>query len=263
MKKKKQDSATGNESSIVIFTNLMILLLAFFIVLVNLASTDQQKKHAALNSLFGSFGFHTGGLSAIGTQDGMDITMPDSPIYKEEIKVETLQNIAAANGLSSDIEIRRTPEKIVLTLGDRILFAKGSTAIPRESTKFLMEISKFLKDSEGLIEIRGYADKGETVFDPDPVHAALYLSTKRALAILHFFLEKGMIPASRLVAHGFGSPPTRKGKDQIGGRDWEGKADIIVGQKEEIPYRLRVDRQRDRILDFKGFLFKIKGFSDE
>ena len=159
MKKKKQATTVSNESSLVIFTNLMILLLAFFIVLVNLATTEEHKKHAALNSLFGSFGFHSGGLSAIGTKEGMDITMPDSPIYKEDIKVEALQNIAASNGLSSDVEIRRAPEKIVLTLGDRILFKKGSFTISRKSMKFLKEISEFLKDGQGLIEIRGYTDK--------------------------------------------------------------------------------------------------------
>ena len=159
MKKKKQDTAVNNESSLVVFTNLMILLLAFFIVLVNLSTTEEHKKQAALNSLFGSFGFHSGGLSPVGSSEGMDITMPDAPIFKDDIKVETLQNIAAANGLSSDVEIRRAPEKIVLTLGDRILFKKGSFTISRKSMKFLKEISEFLKDGQGLIEIRGYTDK--------------------------------------------------------------------------------------------------------
>ncbi len=262
MRKKKEEDATRTDSSVIIFTNLMILLLAFFIALVNLATTDQHKKMVALNSLFGSFGFHSGGMSAIGIRDGMDITMPDSPIYKEDIYVETLQNIATANGLSSDVEVSRVPEKIVLTLGDRVLFTKGSSTIPQESIKFLTEIATFLKDSEGIIEIRGYADEGETVFELDPVHAALYLSAKRAMAVLRFFLDVGMIPATRLVAHGFGVPPAPK-VSQGGKRKWRGKVDIIVGYKEEIPYRLRVNRHKDSIIDFKGFLFKVPGSRDE
>lgn len=262
MKKKESEGAVKNNSSIIIFTNLMILLLAFFIVLVNLATTDNNKKHAALNSLFGSFGFHAGGMSPIGTSESKDITMPDSPMQKEDLYVETLQNIASVNGLGSEVEIRKEPEKVVLTLGDRILFAKGSSVIPGESTKFLMEVSRFLQDSEGLIELRGYADKKETLFEPDPENAALYLSIKRAMAVLHFFLEKGGIPADRLVAHGFGT--NDDGEENLAGkREWRGKVDIIVGHKEEIPYRLRVDRLRDGIIDFKGFLFKMRGSNDE
>jgi chemotaxis protein MotB len=262
MKRKKAEKAVKNDSSMVIFTNLMILLLAFFIVLVNLASTDQQKKHAALNSLFGSFGFHSGGLSAIGTSDSKDITVPDSPMNKEDVYAETLQDIALANGLDSDVEIRREPDRTVISFGDRIMFAKGSSVIPRESKKFLMEISKFLKEREGLIELRGYAEKMETFFEPDPVNAALYLSTKRAMAVLHFFLEEGRIPASRLVAHGFGISHGGEG-NQIGGREWRGKVDIIIGHEKDIPYRLRVGRQRDGFIDFKGFIFKMHGSSNE
>lgn len=261
-KKEKQESTVQNNSSVVIFTNLMILLLAFFIVLVNLATTDKNKKHAALNSLFGSFGFHAGGMSPIGASESKDITMPDAPIHEADLYVETLQNIASANGLGSEVEIRKEPEKVVLTLGNRIMFAKGSSVIPGGSTKFLMEISKFLKEGEGLIELRGYADKKETLFEPDPENAALYLSIKRAMAVLRFFLERGGIPAARLVAHGFGTNYEEE-EDHIGQRGWHGKVAIIVGRKEEIPYRLRVKRIWDGIIDFKGFLFRMHGDGDE
>jgi chemotaxis protein MotB len=263
MKKKIEEQPAQSDSSTVIFTNLMILLLAFFIVLVTLASTDQRKKMAALNSLFGSFGLQAGGQSAIGDNNSMDITMPDSPINKEDVYIETLQNIASANGLRSDVEIRATPNKIVITLGERILFTKGHSTIPRENDEFLLEISKFLMDSKGLIELRGYADERETLLEPDPVRAALYLSAKRAMSVLHFLTEKGMIPASRLVAHGFGVPPASEKGIQRGKREWQGKVDVIVGYKEEIPYRWRVKRHWDRVLDFKGFLFKTHGSTDE
>ncbi|MFC1534239.1 flagellar motor protein MotB [Thermodesulfobacteriota bacterium] len=263
MLKRNIDGPRRDTNSwITTFTNLMILLLAFFIVLVNLAIIDQKRRRVALNSLFGSFGFHPGGRSAIGESSGSDITMADSPMVKGKIELEQLQNIAIANGLESEVDVKREPEKIVITLSDRVLFDKGSSVLPEKSTSFLSDLSYLLKESSGLIELRGYADQVETVFQPDPLRSSLHLSTKRSLAVLHFFAEKSKIPVSRIVAHGFGIP-TMGNKSQKGKRKWQGQVDIIVNYKEKIPYRLRINNQADRILDFKGFLFKTFGSRNE
>jgi chemotaxis protein MotB len=255
IKKKKKADEMDSNTWITTFTNLMILLLAFFIVLVNLGVVDKQKKQMALNSLFGSFGFHMGGQSAIGNDTDSDITMADSPMVKGEINIEQLQNIAISNGLESDVMISKEPEKTVIILNNRVLFEKGSYKIPEDGIQFLSDLSLFFKDGAGLIELRGYVDQSEIITEPDPPRTSIYLSTKRALAVLHFFIDNGEIPITRMVAHGFGIAP--KGYKRLKEKkDWDRQVEIIVNDKEKIPYRLRVLKKEGHILDFKGFLFK-------
>jgi len=109
---KKIEENINTSAWLVLFTNLMILLLAFFIVLVAMGNVDSKKKRLALNSLFGSFGFHPGGRSAIGKSSGTDITIAGPPLSKQDIDLEQLRNIAIANGFGSDAEIKMEIEKI-------------------------------------------------------------------------------------------------------------------------------------------------------
>jgi chemotaxis protein MotB len=262
LKREKKEAGGGTNTWMTTFTNLIILLLAFFIILVNMAVIDKGKRTLALNSLFGSFGIHPGGQDAIGKSTVSDVSMWDAPMVKEDIDMEKLQNIAVGNELQSDVEIRKEPEKIVIALSDQVLFDKGSSKITQDSMRFLSDLSDMLREGPGLIELRGYADPAETVFEPDPLDASLYLSTKRALAVLHFFVEKEKIPVHRIVAHGFGSPSMGKGSLK-GKRGCRGQVEIILDYKQKIPYRLRVSKQRNRKLDFKGFLFKLHGYRDE
>ncbi|MBN1847096.1 MAG: OmpA family protein [Deltaproteobacteria bacterium] len=253
-KRKKKEAPSDANTWITTFTNLMILLLAFFIVLVNLAVVDNQKKQLALNSLFGSFGFHMGGQSAIGKDMGSDITMPDAPLVKGEINVEQLHDIAMANGLGSDVSVRKEPEKTVIILSNKVLFDDGSHEIPPGGTRFLADLSKYLKDGTGLIELRGYVEQKEVFDDPDPARSSIYLSAKRALAVLHFFTDNGDIPITRIIAHGFGISPV-KDQASTGQKDWQRQVEIIVNDQEKIPYRLRVNKEEDHTFDFKGFIF--------
>lgn len=256
MKKKKQESKLKSNAWITTFTNLMILLLAFFIVLVTLSTADQQRRRLGLNSLFGSFGFKTGGQAVIGSDAGGDITMGEAPIMEEEVELKKLQNVVFSNGLESDVEIRKEAEKMIITLGKRVLFAKGSSRVPQDSIKFLSDLSEILKDGPGLIELRGYADKAESILDPDPLKKSVYLATRRALAILHFFIDKGKIPTDRIVAHGFVKPLMKK-EDSMVKKKWRGEVEIIADYGQKIPYRLRVPKYRERFLDYKGFFFKL------
>jgi chemotaxis protein MotB len=256
VKGKKAEEELNANAWMMTFTNLIILLLAFFIIMVTMSVRDERKKRLAWNSLTGSFGFKTGGLAVIGSRKGGDITINESPIMKQDLALTKLQNAAFSNGFGSDVKVTREAERIIIRFSNRVIFDRGSSTIPQKSTKFLAEMSAVLKDGPGLIELRGYADHADTVFDPDPSYKSMYLSTKRALAVLHFMKDKGKIPVDRLVAHGFGNltaksvMPGRK-------RAWEGQVEIIVDYHQEIPYRLRKPKPKNRSLDYRGFFFNL------
>ncbi|MBW1912395.1 MAG: OmpA family protein [Deltaproteobacteria bacterium] len=261
-RRKTEVKGPDSNAWITTFTNLMILLLAFFIILVTMSVADKKKKHVAMNSVLGSFGFKPGGQAVIGSNSGSDITMGEAPIEQEDVDLEQLQNITFASGLESDVRIRREVGRIIITLSNRVLFDKGSSKIPQEGVRFLSDLSGVLKEGPGLIELRGYADYTETVFEPDPANTSMYLSTKRALSVFHFLVDKGKIPAERIVAHGFGMPIKGRGSLKKK-KEWKGQVEIIVDYRQEIPYRLRVHKKRERLLDYKGFLFKLFENGDE
>lgn len=262
-KRKNTEESNNSNGWMVTFTNLMILLLAFFIVLVNMSVPDNQKKRVALNSLLGSFGLLPGGQSPIGKDSGSDITMPDAPLTKLTLDLEQLQNIASTNGLDTDVNVSMEADKIVLSINNRILFEKNEHNITDRSADYLLGISKILREGPGLIELRGYVDKRETLLEEDQITTAIYLSTKRALAVLHFLNKKGKIPISRLIAHGFGTAPQTVHLRGQQPREWQGQVDIILNYRQNIPYKFRVKKQRKWVLDFKGFLFESRGLKDD
>jgi flagellar motor protein MotB len=147
-------------------------------------------------------------------------------------------------------------ERIILSLSNRILFEHGDYAITEKSAAYLTGIGRVFKEGPGTVELRGYAEKNETLLSETPEKDAVLLSTKRALSILHFLDKEVKLPLEDLVAHGFGisHPDTYSKGLSPAGR--QGRVEIIVDYRQKIPYRYRVQRQNERILDFKGFFFK-------
>ncbi len=240
------------------YTDLMTLLLTFFVLLLSISVIEKERQKIALNSLIGAFGFKPGAHSIVGKPKGANITVGDAPIQKEDIQFEKLRNIAMKNGLQSDVELSKEGEKIVLTIKNRILFQDGSSHIDPAHSPFLLDLANALREGGSQIELRGYTAHAETAFDPEPLKVAMTLSARRARALYHLFRDKGNIRTSRMVTHGFGIDHGREGgpKEKTAlGRQVE----IIVDQKEKIPFRLRKRDRGDSWLDYKGFLFKTPG----
>lgn len=242
------------------YTDLMILLLTFFVLLLSISIIDSRKQRDALNSLVGAFGFKPGAHSVIGDEKGLNVTVGSAPITKEEVEFERLQNIIFKNGLEGDVEIKREREKLVLSLTDKVLFEQGSTVLESDAEEFLRELAPYLKDSPGIVELRGYAHSTETIFHPDPYKRTMYLSARRALSVFEFLHDVGKIPANKMVAHGFGAQTTKKRIADGSSGEMRRQVEIVCDYRRKIPQRLRdKTKGEDLLFDFKGFLFRLKG----
>lgn len=256
---KKEEESINTNAWITTYTDLMTLLLTFFVLLISISTIDADRKREALNSLIGAFGFKPGGQSVLGKEKGMNITLGTAPMVKEEVDLARLQNIAFQNGLDADVRIMRQKEKIVISLENRVLFQQGSLELKKEAKAFLVEVAGVLKNAPGLIEFRGFADQSETVFDVDPRKKGMYVSTERAMAIYNLFKEKAGVPGEKMVAHGLGTQQERKGAawDENG---TSRQVEIVCSYGASIPNRLKYrPRNRNILLDIKGFLFKLRG----
>jgi chemotaxis protein MotB len=261
-KKEQAEESLNSNAWLTTYTDLMTLLLTFFVLLISISTVDQNRKREALNSLIGAFGFKPGAQSVLGNEKGLNVTLGAAPMVKEKVDFSQLENVAFKNGLNAQVQVRQEKERIIITLSKRVLFERGSTRIKPESVKFLREVGNVLKEVPGLIELRGFADETEVIFDPDPMKRAMYLSTERVMAVYGFFKDESRIPMRKMVAHGFGY---RTGKHEVDPdqKARDNQVEIICNYRGKIPYHLRRKPENTNILlNFKGFLFKLRGEKD-
>ena len=258
-KKLKSVKKIDANAWMVTYTDLMILLLTFFVLLLSIATIDKRRKRLALNSFVGAFGFKPGGQSILGKKKGLNITLGSPPLVKEEIQFEALRNIAMTHELGSDMQLAKQIDRTVITFNNRVLFPPASDQVNPETRNFLLELSNALNNAPTFIELRGYTDYSETIFEQDPLKYSMILSTKRAFSIFNIFRENG-IPSESMVAHGFGlnSPDGQKKM----GAEQNRQVEIILDYNEKVPYRLKRSWVDDSILDFKGFFFRTPGKVD-
>jgi chemotaxis protein MotB len=252
--KKKTRYTLDPNAWMLTYTDLMTLLLTFFVLLLSLSTIDKSRKLSALNSLVGAFGYKPGGQSALGKAKGINITTGEAPITPEDIQFERLRNVALRHGLKSELTMSQQLDRTIINIKDNVLFEHKSSELVTEKAGFLSDLAGILKDGNQLIELRGYCDPSEYVMDNDPDKTSMFLSSKRAIAMFDFFVEKGLAPED-IVAHGFGQNvmgKLKKGDESYMNRQVE----IILDYREKVPFNVRNQRNKKDYLDFKGFFFK-------
>ena len=250
-KKKKINYTLDTNAWMSTYTDLMTLLLTFFVLLLSLSTVDKNRKRLALNSLIGAFGFKPGGQSILGKPKGVNITTGSAPLVKEDVQFERLRNVALKHGIQSDLTMNTQLERTVIVLKNKILFKNNSSELEKESAGFLSEIVEILKEGHQMIELRGYCDSSESILKEDPYKYSMMLSSKRAIAMFDFFVEKGLAPGD-IVAHGFGlNYPGRSKKPAL-----NRQVEIILDNREKVPFNMRKKTLKDSFLDFKGFFFR-------
>lgn len=258
MAKQKEEQPQNTNSWITTYTDLMTLLLTFFVLLISMSVVDPNRQRVALNSLVGAFGFKPGGHSVIGIKKGMNITVGAAPLQKEQVDFERLRNITFRNGLQADVKVQTEGEKIVISLNNKVLFDKDSTILSTAGKSYLDQLVPVLKHVPGLVELRGYTDPTEVLFSKNKLKKAAILSTKRALAVFKYLMKKGLF-YKKMVAHGFGVKP-RKVTAIKGVENFNRQVEIICDYRASIPYRVKAgEKRKSYYLDFKGFLFKLRG----
>ena len=263
------------------YTDLVILLLTFFVLLISMSKVEKERKRTALASVSGTFsnrqdgqsatgasgggqggrqgnsasGNARGGQSVIGSEKGVNVTVGSAPVVAEDYDIERLRNVVLRNSLPTGVSIQKEEERIIISLASRLLFQPRSSQIEATRIRFLSDLREVLRGSPSRIELRGFADPTESMFDPDPLKTATMVAAKRALSILHFFSDGDGIPVERIVAHGFGSSPAPSGAE-VKPHEQNRQVQIILDYRENLPFRL-TRTARNPLLDFKGFFFKL------
>lgn len=117
---------------------------------------------------------------------------------------------------SGRLKVEISDNRMIVSLGDRILFDPGKTQIKKEGADTLKQVTAILKDVQG----REFQVAGHT--DNIPIRSARFrsnwdLSTARAVEVVNFMVGSGM-EASRLSAAGYADQAPLGSNDTPDGR---------------------------------------------
>lgn len=231
-RKRKEDTpAPGAPAWMATFSDLMNLLLCFFVLLFSMSNVDAEKYEQVAASFASSFSIFSGGGSAIG--EGMlissgvsqlseleqyftsmgkneegDTSIDEKTEYEAKALKESeqmakqIEQMVEEDGIKQEVEVGYNSHYVLLTLNGAFLFDSGSAKIRGDSLPLMDKIGLIIKRySERLVEIEGHTDDV-------PISNSLFknnneLSTARALAVLEYYIDKGINPV-RLKSSGRG-----------------------------------------------------------
>lgn len=187
----------GAPAWVVTFGDMMSLLLTFFVLLLSFSEVDAVKYRALSESLREAFGIHRGQ------------TLFDNP--KETGTQETRQGTSGElfdsmksiipQAYPGALPNQKDGESTVVRVPGKVLFESGQAILKPEMISSLGEMADLLKAKPNVaLQVEGHTDD-------IPIHTTRFasnweLSAARAIAVIRFFVEKG-IPVKRLSAAGY------------------------------------------------------------
>ncbi len=177
------------------YADMITLLVALFIMLYSMSAVNQEKFGALAQSMRREF-------QALPEQDGGKVVGTGSIVDPVEQQVSRLQQFLQEKGLQSQVRIRHEERGLVISLlSDGTLFDLGSADLKPSAKQVLDQVAEALRALPNPVLIEGHTDNL-------PIRTAQYpsnweLSAARAARVLRYLVQKGGIPAERLIAVGY------------------------------------------------------------
>ncbi|MEF2144103.1 MAG: flagellar motor protein MotB [Desulfovibrionaceae bacterium] len=191
------------------FADMVTLLLCFFVLLLSFTTQDISNFHMLMGAMKEAFGVQ------LENKDAREIPYADaSRAFKSKVDAEAeIQQLAASlrkfiqdENIQKDASLTVDDSGVMLRVGNKALFGKGSFELSPEAVPVLVEVIRILNSTPFNLVIQGNTD-GESL-DKQLFDTNWELSAMRAATCLRFILEHSSLPASRLKAVGLaGSKP--------------------------------------------------------
>lgn len=186
------------------FADLMSLLLTFFVLLISMASFEPTKFQMTAQSLQGAFGV----MESFPTVAVMPHVQIPKHSGDEQKKKQSLQDakkieeVLETKQLDDAVKVDVTEEGIAIKLKDGS-FASGSADLQKQGDVIIEEISKVLKQNEGLkIRVEGHTD--DVPLNGGKFGSNWELSSMRALSVVKTLAKNTGISPEHMSAVGFG-----------------------------------------------------------
>jgi len=198
------------------------------------SDSDQDIQAAAVNTE--ELERLTGKLSASEAKVAELQSALDEERAQRDVAVEALGKGRGDQSLSDKFGpgVQVTPEPdggIKLTILSEVLFASGKASLTNDGQGVLAKAAKTIRDDypEFYVEVRGHTDNV-------PIRYSKFasnweLSCERALAVLHYLIEKEKFDPKRMMVAGFGETTPVTGNDSADGRRKNRRAEIVLHPK--------------------------------
>lgn len=199
---KRPSSAFGHHATgwQIVYTGFVLILLCFFIMLTSFASFQESKITQFVRSFSNAVTVFKDGNAL---EDGKTIISNDAAMVEKDDPLarlfERVNQLGQSHGLS-ELEVRRTPKGVIMTLSEKMLFTSGSATLSSPSHSQLRKIASVIKWAGVPVEIEGHTDNV-------PIQTAAFpsnweLSTARAVNVLRFLTETQQVDRQRISAVG-------------------------------------------------------------
>jgi chemotaxis protein MotB len=187
----------------IIYSGFVLILLSFFIMLCSYYSLQATKITRfvksfsdAVNILSGGIQFRQGKAELI---KAVEIVHPRHELAR---LFEDVQGMVAQLNMEETVHVALTAKGLVMRLSDAVLFDSGMADMRPQAYPLMRRIGTIITRTPREVRIEGHTDDR-------PIHTRRYpsnweLSTARAVRVLRYFMEAHNIPATRMVAVGYG-----------------------------------------------------------
>jgi chemotaxis protein MotB len=260
MRPRAEEEKKPPDTTMVLFTSLVLILLTFFIMMTAKANFDETKYGKVLTSVSRTFGLFEGGLSAIGSPDGIpspDASLSDGPArFREQDRdMANIRSLLAPSLMDGRSRIVRNQGQRIITLNQALLFQGDQTELSPEAAPFLLALARILRDSQIALSVEGHTD------DLPPRSSGAGdnwdISLARAISVVEFLSGEGQMPLSRLAAYGYGGQKPMVANNSPANRAKNNRVDLVMDFDSARAGALRGLAGQDRSYDYQGFEFSL------
>jgi len=239
---------------LVSYADFITLMFAFFVVLYASAEMDKKKiaeLSAAIQGAFQQMGvFSKAPSGANKNMKSTPLCVASAGSTKTEVNASgsldaydlrrELETILGREIKQHEIEMRVTPEGLVLSLREVGFFNSGQSRLMPAAIPKLARIAQ-------VLSTRGFDIRVEGHTDDVPIHTATYqsnweLSTARATEVVTLLVENYHLDPLKIAAAGYGPYRPVASNDTVQGRGMNRRVDLVITSRRNIdPISSRLD----------------------
>ncbi|MDE2121306.1 MAG: flagellar motor protein MotD [Betaproteobacteria bacterium] len=250
-RRRQQHEHENHERWLVSYADFITLLFAFFVVMYSISSVNEGKYKVLSKTLVAAFTGQPSRAMPVEAADGVGgpprlVQLPPLPTAGEQSAGarrahdalrQRLAQIAhdLAERLSrqvgeGQVQVRLTPQGVVIDIHDNVLFASGSAQLGAGAQGVLQQISQVLARLPYQFQVNGYTDD-------QPIHNSEFasnweLSVMRSLQVLNTLVGQGVAP-QQLVAAGYGQYHPVASNATAEGRAANRRVSIVIVSPEQ------------------------------
>jgi len=205
---------------LITYADMITLLVALFIMLYAMSAVNQEKFGALAQSVRREF-------QALPEHHGWRIIGTGQIVDPLEAQATQLQQFLQEQELQTQVRVRHEERGMVISLlSDGTLFDLGSAELKPSARQVLDRVAQVLRAVPNPVLIEGHTDNL-------PIRTAQYpsnweLSAARAARVLRYLVQRGEIPAHRLIAVGYADTRPLVPNDSPANRAQNRRVDIAI-----------------------------------